>query len=762
MISRSSVIDLLHLLEERANDNRPSAWMKLRNDCYIDLRERMLTTSGFSDYSKFYPRIIGLMAAAHDWDVASEFLSEIAELRASLETACNTAEKGSEELSKVFAMIARRMREASLGAVTKGTSEVKSLLEHIAIAVTPGHEAIPAQASPGDIRRQAESLQAVDWARTPYWMRWITSRRTPSLRARIRHESLEKLLPIDIIRQLAKAAELDLPYWPALAFPTRPMPLKVIRDLEIKALPFELPDHQSDLVVQGATGFLPKEHLARSAITSGYHSSDYEPPLDIGSSWPLSPRPDLEKLAQNAYFRVPPTNKINAPLKPGGAEFFVQFAQAEFDVPGEDGVIHQSWQFDGMEVSWLDTPQGQSGWLSDLELIEYYQRLPLVSIELEISDPDLEKNELLQNVSITLDEGSDPGGWYRMKVSPAPEKDYNEGKIPGTLSHNLFQAGTNINLDDIAPVKPADRDKLNSLVVGDRVDELDEAEIERILGPVSISWAVVYDVGQGNCIGLCEPNGSVSAYFDFGGGAVGHANTFPDKALKKFCLTKQPPIILSHWDKDHWSSAYRDGGTQALASEWILPRQDLTLAHVNLLAAIDNAGGKAWFLPNSFKSHCFGHLQLEVCTGNNRNNGGIAITVSERDDDETDGRGEKILMPGDADYKYISSFKGSSQYLSIVVPHHGGVLKSKTLPTCPGRSASRLVYSYGKGNSYEHPRDETVQAHKESGWCGKSTLETASRTSAKLGHVLLVWQVQSDLPNLPCGGQSCQLKAQQS
>jgi hypothetical protein len=202
-----------------------------------------------------------------------------------------------------------------------------------------------------------------------------------------------------------------------------------------------------------------------------------------------------------------------------------------------------------------------------------------------------------------------------------------------------------------------------------------------------------------------------------------------------------------------------------LCSEWIVPRQILTPTHVALLADIAKAGGSVMFLPSNFSGRWFGQIHLELCTGSGRNHSGIALTLSE----QPNGAGQKILMPGDADYRYIPSFTGGTQYLSVVVPHHGAKGKGGTPPTCPGAAASRLVYSYGLGNSYRHPHRDTRHTHDAKGWnnptLGKplpcKVRETANRSAKGLGHVLLGWNAPFNPPPLLFISIRCQLETRQ-
>lgn len=65
-----------------------------------------------------------------------------------------------------------------------------------------------------------------------------------------------------------------------------------------------------------------------------------------------------------------------------------------------------------------------------------------------------------------------------------------------------------------------------------------------------IDAVAIYDVGQGAATALLS-NGVPGIYFDFGGSVIGNWRSFPQH-LYRFCFTDDPPIVLSHWDWDHW------------------------------------------------------------------------------------------------------------------------------------------------------------------------------------------------------------------
>lgn len=69
----------------------------------------------------------------------------------------------------------------------------------------------------------------------------------------------------------------------------------------------------------------------------------------------------------------------------------------------------------------------------------------------------------------------------------------------------------------------------------------------------------VYDVGQGNCNAIVDQNSYPRIFFDYGWAPNFHAKSRPSLPLQLHCLDfcVTAPVVLSHWDMDHWSYAIK-------------------------------------------------------------------------------------------------------------------------------------------------------------------------------------------------------------
>ena len=202
-------------------------------------------------------------------------------------------------------------------------------------------------------------------------------------------------------------------------------------------------------------------------------------------------------------------------------------------------------------------------------------------------------------------------------------------------------------------------------------------------------------------------------YFDLGCGVYRNARTRPRNI--RFCNCSDPPVILSHWDTDHWAGALED--TRFLRSRWVAPRQSIGPSHVKFASKILQSGGSILIVPKDQQCVPWGgrceEITLQRATGTDRNDSGLIMQVRNRCENKN------WLLTGDADYEHIPHLP--DEVAAMTVPHHGAS-KCRVSPPAPSnKSASRLLYSFGPGNEHgcngvSHPRRATVDAHVKAGW----------------------------------------------
>ena len=128
----------------------------------------------------------------------------------------------------------------------------------------------------------------------------------------------------------------------------------------------------------------------------------------------------------------------------------------------------------------------------------------------------------------------------------------------------------------------------------DIFSESTRREIKSILNKIGddVNSVVVYNVGQGNCNGICDSQGIPCMYFDFGGGVFQNTKTYPGNYENpnkiNFCYTSEPPILLSHWDWDHMASIKISEHSKIKESKWIVPKQEIGITHLKVALELYN------------------------------------------------------------------------------------------------------------------------------------------------------------------------------
>ncbi|MEK3759626.1 hypothetical protein MKZ07_14355 [Paenibacillus sp. FSL P4-0338] len=257
----------------------------------------------------------------------------------------------------------------------------------------------------------------------------------------------------------------------------------------------------------------------------------------------------------------------------------------------------------------------------------------------------------------------------------------------------------------------------------------------------SKTFLAVYNVGQGNCSAVCNSlNSSPIVYYDFGGGCYSNAHTYPSG--QQYCFTNNPPIVLSHWDNDHWSSANHLRSPWAKNYPWIVPDQPLNATQLKFASELAFLGNLyIWPRISTLKLIRTGYGAFFYCDGTSKNDSGLGFLYSSEQEDI------RALLPGDAAYKYINS-RFKNDLSSIVASHHGGNRRLDPPPFARStQSNTNIVYPYGLHNSYGHPGVLRFGEHVHFGW--NKDIHTYK------GHVGLGI---SSLPPIGCSTNYCDLR----
>ena len=413
---------------------------------------------------------------------------------------------------------------------------------------------------------------------------------------------------------------------------------------------------------------------------------------------------------------------------------YARVDQIEEISEGEEVVI-----FDCIDVNWVEEFGGDGLALCDLkgELGQRADRA--LSIVVAEARP-------IRNKTGPVAEDQ----WYRIDFDDLADTDW------FVEQYTAFFSDPNQRKAIIEPICGALEDQLRNLAGWGQAMPSSMSDIKGALAQVTSPDAVaIYDVGQGAATALLT-NGHPLLYFDFGGAAIGNWRSFP-LHLTQFCFTAKPPIVLSHWDWDHWSSSLRD--PEAFDVTWILPLQaqsgSLGSVHSRFLAKLYAQGTTLLWWDPKYRALSLPNANARIVKADgppsSRNESGLALVV-----DKTTQESQSVLLPGDASFAQLATNVGTT-FDHMMVPHHGGKSDISILPQATTKSCSHQIYSYGVGNIFLHPRNDVVKAYRTV-W--KKNTHTALRSSSGFGHVWIDLIGNRATPaSPPCNGK-CRLSAQ--
>lgn len=218
----------------------------------------------------------------------------------------------------------------------------------------------------------------------------------------------------------------------------------------------------------------------------------------------------------------------------------------------------------------------------------------------------------------------------------------------------------------------------------------------------------VLDVGQASCAILhtsTSPHADIACYFDVGAPLWFHNGSMPKHS--DFRLpTGEAPVILSHWDFDHYALAlWREPRLREFT--WFAPKQDVGRNGMRFREKLRSLR----YIEDDQVG--VGDLRLYRGEGphSDRNASGYVFWV--------DGPYGPRLLTGDVGYEYIVA-PAKQGLRGVSIPHHGAAGGS---PPAPGKGGV-AVASYGLHNRYKHPNSAALDAHSDLLWQIKHTAKT--------------------------------------
>ena len=336
-----------------------------------------------------------------------------------------------------------------------------------------------------------------------------------------------------------------------------------------------------------------------------------------------------------------------------------------------------------------------------------FEPMPLLRYEITVRGRDAAWFPRLRGFS------NDESTWFRFRTTTR------ESGLPADVYTNLFGEPQHVNVE-VEPAGDEIQRRFSSIFDMDTWPKASKPDIRGALAKTittKANFLAAFDIGQGSASALLDDNFTPYLYHDLGAGVTRNKHTTP--CPLKFCWCNNPPIVLSHWDSDHWAGALKD--TNSLSATWIAPEQSIGPTHTAFANRILRSGGTLHIWPPALGPIVFSNrhgqtLNLGRCNGTNRNGSCLALRV----DEPNNGNPRQWLLTGDAGYHQLP-FSLPRDPAALVVPHHGAKMSgTHKIPHKPAHYA-RLLFSFGPGNAHgytsvRHPTQHSVNEHNANGW----------------------------------------------
>lgn len=290
------------------------------------------------------------------------------------------------------------------------------------------------------------------------------------------------------------------------------------------------------------------------------------------------------------------------------------------------------------------------------------------------------------------------GDWVEIRLLPQESMPLT-WHFSYTSSYTQYQRSNIVSLSTIAEAPTASiRARLTAACKSKETPRLNLEGQDDLLSPLrGLKEIVAVDVGQAACISFHE-NFRCVGYFDVGAPLFSNKHSCPNHINHQFAT--EGFVILSHWDFDHFSLAYKHPLLKSL--DWLAPEQRVG---PNTAKFQKSLGTRLRFMSGKLETP---YLMLAPCLGADpldRNSTGYALRVKIGE--------QAVLLTGDADYQWIDQTL-KSNLTGLVIPHHGAAGANPPRPALLKRAVA--VASYGNPNCYRHPNETFLADHKKIGW----------------------------------------------
>lgn len=218
---------LLRDIESYSEDLSSEEWKQVRNEFYGLVERYLLTPKGLFDLFGYLHRVFKLMVTNGDFHCADNFVDKLSEC---LNLIGETTDKSTlSELDSCSEYFFARLNEVALQSSTTNNFDKWEALRKLLIKLNVLTNYDVKKLTKPQIKSLSYSLLLADFGCRSYKDYWYYMQAEDISITKVpRGISVRKILRLALIKKFRESAELKVPHWPALAFPTRPLSIQEI------------------------------------------------------------------------------------------------------------------------------------------------------------------------------------------------------------------------------------------------------------------------------------------------------------------------------------------------------------------------------------------------------------------------------------------------------------------------------------------------------------------------------------------------------
>lgn len=218
---------LVRDVESYARDLRPKDWREARNSFYDMVCRHVVTPHGLFNYMTYICRVFGLMVSCNDHRAAIAFLARFEKICDLLRATIHKDGEAKRKLELSINFYVNAFAQVAMQASTvKGFRFGRRFLRTLRTLRKLSGSFVLGGVGDMSVRQLSKDLLLADLGRRSYREYWFRENkkeaRIPSMPKQL---SVHRVLRLGLIREFRRSVnrELNVPYWPALVFATRPL-----------------------------------------------------------------------------------------------------------------------------------------------------------------------------------------------------------------------------------------------------------------------------------------------------------------------------------------------------------------------------------------------------------------------------------------------------------------------------------------------------------------------------------------------------------